>query len=89
MKTINKYYFFLIIFLSNAVYARNIESSINKFVSILSKITLGMGSIGLLIAASGFIMGKNDAGPNLQKVVFGIGIGATAVVINQTIKSIA
>ncbi len=74
-------------FLSTPVWAKNIIQVAEKVERNGSKFVVQLASIGLIITAISFVLGKQDASEKLQKVIIGMILALCAGVIVSTIKT--
>ncbi len=84
----NKYLYAPLIWLmTTPVWSKNIIQVAEKVERNGSKFVVQLASIGLIITAISFVLGKQDASERLQKVIIGMILALCAGIIVSTIKT--
>lgn len=77
------------LFISNPIWARSLVASADKLGQETSKIALGLGLFGLVVAGIYFVLGRQDANTKITNALLGLTIIVLAPSILSFVKSIA
>jgi len=74
---------------SNEAFARSLKASADKLASETSRVAFSVGLFGLILASMYLMLGRNDAGEKMTKVLMGICVCMLAPAIMSFMKGLA
>jgi len=80
--------FFTMVY-QDAAWARSLKASADKLANETSRVALSVGLFGLILASMYLMLGRNDAGEKMTKVLMGICVCMCAPAIMSFMKGLA
>jgi len=74
---------------SDHLFARSLKASADKLASEASRVAFSVGLFGLILASMYLMLGRNDAGEKMTKVLMGICVCMLAPAIMSFMRGIA
>lgn len=78
-----------LVLLSDSVWARSLKASADKLASETSRVAFSVGLFGLILASMYLMLGRNDAGEKMTKVLMGICVCMLAPAIMSFMRGLA
>lgn len=78
-----------LLFSQNTAFARSLKASADKLANETSRVAISVGLFGLVLASMYLMLGRNDAGEKMTKVLMGIGVCMLAPAIVSFMRGLA